>query len=166
MPKMYDPNPDAFYCTPSELDLCNGAEQEHADSCDVNKMIKRAANGQTIRTSLSQPIYGYDDTTMDAVQYRIQKEQLEKDLNETAKSGELDEAFEKHIPEGIKKKFGLKFKKKQNLLNDDSNDDKSTAPKKELSKDLPISPSSKTMDSSERSQGQPAQAAQPNPGRS
>lgn len=82
-------------------------EQEHLDSCNINKMIKNALRGMDIRGGGSA-VYGYDDTTMDAVQFRIQKQQLEEQLNAgqkefTAKELEL-------IPNSIVEKFGFKVK--------------------------------------------------------
>lgn len=124
MPFKYDPAkiPHAYFTTGPSL-----TEQEHTDSCDINKMIKNAHRGLDVRGNPGAERYGYDDTTLDGLTHRIQKEQLENELRETAKSEFTDEEL-KLIPESIKKKFGFKakIKKQQNIeqKNDNPNDDK------------------------------------------
>lgn len=107
-------------------------EQEHKDSCDVNKMILNAMRGLEIRGSSNQNQYGYDDTTMDAVQFRIQKEQLETELSATAQANEFSEDELKHIPKDVQTKF--KFRKKgakldQPLNNEPNNEKTGPTPK-------------------------------------
>lgn len=99
-------------------------EPEHKDSCDINRMIRDAHRGLQVRGG-KKPVFGYDDTTLDAVQFRIQKAETEQYLKDLANE-QLDEDELKHIPESIKKKFGFKAKKAQQKPaqnNDDLNDD-------------------------------------------
>ena len=97
MPLQYDPKKvNTPYFTEGE----SLTEQEHKDSCDINKMIRALERGQQVRGG-NQPRFGIDDTTMDGVQFRLEKERLEAEMAET----ELPEEHEKHVPEHIKKKF-------------------------------------------------------------
>ena len=82
-------------------------EQEHLDSCDINKMIKNVMRGMDVRGS-NPSSYGYDDTTMDGLTFRIQKQQLEEQLS----SGEKEFTQEQLdlIPKSIQEKFGFKLK--------------------------------------------------------
>ena len=104
--KMYDPQPDAFYCDEETL-----TEQEHKDSCDINKMIHAALRGQNIRGATSEPVYGYDDTTMDGLTHRINKQQLEESLYQMALTTELTEEAIKKLPPHIQQKFGFRAHK-------------------------------------------------------
>lgn len=128
MPVLSKPSKHAFYTEGESL-----TEAEHKDSCDINRMIKDAKRGLQVRGGKT-PKFGYDDTTMDGVQFRIQKAETEKYLRDLA-DGQLDEDELKHIPDSIKKKFGFKAKPKAQqkpAQNDDdlNDDDKSvTAPK-------------------------------------
>lgn len=121
---------DAYDCVPNEkLDRSpEGAEQEHKDSCDINKMLRNAARGIQVRGNSAEPVYGYDDTTLDGVTHRINKQNLERELKKTAETAELSEEELKLIPESIKKQFGFKAKKVkgQKTKNDDLNDENST----------------------------------------
>lgn len=150
MPILYKPSKHAYYT--DELDL---AEQEHKDSCDINKMIIAAQRGYTIRGSQAPLTYGYDDTTLDGVTYRIQKQQLEEDLTSISKTHEFSEEELKSIPESIKNKF--KFKTKQKAKNDELNDEK----KPNLNKNLKSNNDSKKSDA-----GKPAPNSQPQAGAS
>lgn len=127
MPILYKPSKYAFLTDGEIL-----TEQEHKDSCDVNKMLAQAKRGYQIRGSNTSPIYGYDDTTMDAVTHRIQKQKLEEELIKISKTSEFTEEELKSIPESIKNKF--KFKTKQKAKNDELNDEK-TPNKQKLNKD-------------------------------
>lgn len=101
-------------------------EAEHADSCDINRMIASAHRGLQVRGG-SAPQYGYDDTTMDGLRFRIEKAKLEEELSETAKANEFLEEELNRIPEKIRKKFGFKAKKaeqKPGPQNDELNDEK------------------------------------------
>lgn len=84
-------------------------EQEHLDSCDINKMVKNAMRGMQVRGG-SNPIYGYDDITMDGLQHRILKQQLEQELGDLSE-GEFDQETLDQIGPEIVKKFGFKLKK-------------------------------------------------------
>lgn len=98
-------------------------EQEHKDTCDINKMIKKISLGQEVPGKKLAP-WGEqytDDTTMDGLRFRIEKEQLEKSLNQIAATEELDEAAMEHIPKSIQEKF--KFKTRKNPKNPQINDD-------------------------------------------
>lgn len=101
-------------------------EQEHKDSCDINKMMLSLSRGLEVRGS-RVPQYGYDDTTMDGVQFRVEKERLERDLAETARSHEFSEEEFEALPEAVRKKFD--FKKKQAKKPDANDDDKTTTKK-------------------------------------
>lgn len=96
-------------------------EQEHKDSCDINIMLRNNSRGLQIRGGGSTD-YGYDDTTMDAVQFRILKAALEEQLLNGQKEftqPELD-----LLPPDVIKKFGYTLKKQAiPVLNDDQNDE-------------------------------------------
>ena len=83
-------------------------EPEHESSCDINIMVKSALRGLQVRSG-PQPQFGYDDTTLDAVTHRIQKQELENELKISAKA-ELEPQFADFIPQSIKQKFGFKTK--------------------------------------------------------
>lgn len=92
-------------------------ETEHQDSCDINKMLHNASRGLQVRGNSHPQTYGYDDTTMDGVQFRIQKENLEQNLANGQKEFEQNELD--LIPTQVQKKFGFKVRKKQTPTNDD-----------------------------------------------
>lgn len=85
-------------------------EQEHKDSCDINKMILNAHRGLQVRGG-PQPQYGFDDVNLDPIQFRIQKEELENELSATAQQNEFSPDELKHIHPDVQKKFGFKAKK-------------------------------------------------------
>lgn len=124
---LHKPTKHARFFEPDPLDLCpDGAEQEHKDSCDINKMIKNVQRGLEIRGSGPQQ-YGYDDTTMDALTLRIQKQQLEEELKK-AQSIEFTEEELKAIPDKVKQKFKFKTKaKNESKKNDDQTTNKSNS---------------------------------------
>lgn len=82
-------------------------EQEHLASCDINLMLKASDRGIQVRGG-ADPVYGYDDTTMDAVQFRIQKADLEEKLLNGQKEFTAEEL--KLFPPDIVEKFGYKLK--------------------------------------------------------
>lgn len=123
MPRMFEFSPYAIHNDEPSL-----TEQEHINSCDANKMIKAAMNGQTFRGTTSEPQYGYDDTTLDAVQYRIQKEALEKELNDISSTHEFEPQELNYIPDPVKKRFKFKQKNKQMELKPNEQNDKTKAP--------------------------------------
>lgn len=99
-------------------------EQEHIPLCDVNRMVKNAMRGQAVLTNGQQPIYGYDDTTMDGHTLRIQRAQLESELQEFANANELSEEEAKLIPKTVQEKFKIRIKKAK--ASDEKNDDQTT----------------------------------------
>lgn len=101
MPLQYDPPVDAFYTNGPSL-----TEQEWKDQCDINQMLRKAARGLEVPGGGSTQ-YGYDDTTMDAITFRIKKAELEEALSKSAES-EVDEETFKLIPETIRKRFGFR----------------------------------------------------------
>lgn len=105
MPILYEPSPYAFYCEGDSM-----TEPEHQNSCDINKMIRSAANGQQIRHSAYPIEEGYDDTTMDALTLRIEKERMERELSVTFENQEFTDAEEKYIPNAVKQKFKIRKK--------------------------------------------------------
>lgn len=121
MAKLYDSSDYAWYPTGKSL-----TETEHTDSCDINKMVKNAARGLQIRGG-SQPQYGYDDTTLDGVQLRIQKEALEASLSTLARETELSPDELKHVPDHVQKKFGFKTKKAIQKPGDQNANDQTNA---------------------------------------
>lgn len=133
MPLKFKPGPYDTVVDPESL-----TEQEHVDSCDINKMLRSAINGHDIRMR-NPGSYGYDDTTMDAVQFRVEKQRLEEELGKTASEHEFEEHELAHIPDQVQKKFGFKKKaKKQTAKNDKPNDDKKpseTSPPQEAKTD-------------------------------
>lgn len=109
----YKPGRVPFICEGDSL-----TEQEHRDSCDVNTMLRRAANGQPIRTS--SVTYGSEDMNLDLTQHLINKKRVEENLTQLARENEFDEEDLKKIPESIQKKFGFKkakTKKQQETKN-------------------------------------------------
>ena len=111
----YDPTPWDFHTEGPSL-----TEQEHADSCDINKMVKNAMRGMDVRGSIPGN-YGYDDTTMDGLTFRMEKQRLEQELASGPK--EFEEEEFKLIPKSIAEKFGF-TKKATKQAN--TNDDKTT----------------------------------------
>lgn len=132
MAVMYDPKPGAFMTEGLSL-----TEQEHLDSCDINKMMRSLARGQQVRMG-NKPVFGYDDTTVEPVTLRIQKQKVEDHLRALAESGEISEDEVKHIPDSIRKKFDFKTSKKAAkkpaAKNDELNDEKPA-----VSKAAPVS---------------------------
>lgn len=121
MARMYELSKHATIIDDEEV-----TEQEHKDSCDINKMMLSLSRGLEVRGS-GTPQFGYDDTTMTGVQFRIEKEALERDLAETARSHEFSEEEFEALPEAVRKKF--EFKKKQAQKPDANDDDKTTTKK-------------------------------------
>lgn len=121
MPIQYTPTKHAYHTVGDSL-----TEPEHQKSCDINHMISDVKRGLQVRGAKSQSIYGVDDTTLDGVQLRIKKEQLETELSKTAQANEFSPEELKHIPNDVQKKFGFKTKKESKVpkTNDDPNDDK------------------------------------------
>lgn len=112
----YQPSKNAFFTNEEEL-----TEQEHLDSCDINKMVKNAMRGMQVRGGRN-PVYGYDDMTMDGLQHRILKQQLEQELGDLSET-EFDQETLDQIDPEIVKKFGFKLKQVKDLS---KNDDKTT----------------------------------------
>lgn len=119
MPVMYKPTKFAFYTEGEPL-----TEPEHKNSCDINKMIKNAHRGLPVRGGYT-PRYGYDDTTLDGVRFRIEKAQLEDDLKQSSKNEFTEKEFEL-IPSSIREKFNFKVKKDDPKPELPVNDDKTT----------------------------------------
>lgn len=90
-------------------------EQEHKDSCDINKMIGSLNRGQQVRMQKTKPAQwdgkAFDDMSANKLDIMIEKERLEKDLSVTMQTNEFTEEQAKHIPNSIKEKFGIKIKK-------------------------------------------------------
>ena len=103
----YTPTQHAFYTVGDPL-----TEAEHADSCDINKMMHNALKGLQVRGG-SPPAYGEDDLTMDAVSFHIQKQKLEKGLEEIAAKHEFETKELDLIPKKVRDKY--KFKTKNEL---------------------------------------------------
>lgn len=117
MPIHYGKTKHDLIMEPSEMDVFpEGAEQEHKKSCDINNMIKDLLRGIDVRGNAIPPQYGYDDTTLSGLDHRIQKQELEDQLRESAKTEFSEEEFNL-IPQSIREKFG--FKKKPQQKNDD-----------------------------------------------
>lgn len=124
MPLEYELSKFAFY--PEGEDL---TEQEHKDSCDINLMIRSLSRGIEVR-GRDGVQYGYDDTTMSGIEFRIQKQNLERDLAETARTHEFSEEEFEQIPPDLQKKFGFKkASKKDDIKRDEPNDAKKVVPK-------------------------------------
>jgi len=135
MPIMYEFSKYAIDCSVDSKNINPidkypyGCETEHADSCDINKMVRNAANGIPVRGSSSSLIYGEDDLTMDALTHRIKKQQVEAELSELAKIELEEDVFDK-IPANIKKKFGFKKRSKKQSKNNDDDKTTTTVPPK------------------------------------
>lgn len=136
---MYLPKPSKFAFKTEGDSL---TEQEHKDSCDINKMISAIHRGGTVRGSSSRLQYGYDDVNMDAVQFRIKKERLERELAETSKTQEFSEEELKHVPPSVQKKFGFKKKapKRDEPAKNDDKTTKNAVPPEEPKKPEPPKP--------------------------
>lgn len=136
----YEPKKGAFFTEGISM-----TEQEHIHSCDINLMIKSINRGHPVRTSKTGPWANdpkgnpghYDDTTIDPVTLRIQKQKIEADLAALAASGEISEDEVKHIPDHIRKKFDFKTHKKDSKKPAVKNDDKTT--KKSADPEVPVS---------------------------
>lgn len=89
-------------------------EPEHADSCDINKIMKSIHRGQPVRAG-SQPRYGIDDTTMSGLEFRIQKQKLETELAQVSETHEFSEEELSHIHPKVRENFKFKTRKKQDL---------------------------------------------------
>ena len=113
---LYTPTKNAFFTEGDTL-----TEAEHADSCDINKMMRNALKGLQVRGG-SPPAYGEDDLTMDAVSFHIQKQKLEKELEEIAAKHEFETKELDLIPKKVRDKY--KFKTKNEL-----NEQKTELPK-------------------------------------
>lgn len=112
MPVQYTPSKYAFYTSDEIL-----VEQEHKEDCDSNVIIKRAHNGQFINTK-NPAGYGYDDVTLDGVQYRILREQVTESINETLENEFEEEDAEKlkaALPENLAKRVKVKRKQDPDL---------------------------------------------------
>lgn len=121
---LYKPSKHAFFTEGDSL-----TEQEHTDSCDINKMMRNLERGYNVRMSKTGPWHdgATDDLTMDSVSYRIAAEENLRELNRIVSEDELDEDVLKIIPDSVKQKFKFKTKKKASseaIKNDDLNDDK------------------------------------------
>lgn len=91
-------------------------EQEHKDSCDINKMVRSAKRGMQVRGSGNPVRYGFDDMTLDSVQFRISKQQAEEDMDEIIGNSELtdgDVETLKRVAPGVAKKYESKIKRKK-----------------------------------------------------
>lgn len=106
---LYSPTKFAFFTEGDPV-----TEPEHQDSCDINKMMRNALKGLQVRGG-PNPVYGEDDLTMDAVSFHIQKQNLEKELNEIAEKHEFDPKELDLIPKKVRDKYKFKIK---NELND------------------------------------------------
>lgn len=117
-------NKPTKYDTP--VDPESLTEQEHKDSCDINKMILAAHRGQQIRQA--KPglwVDGaFEDMNQTLTSLKIQKEHTETALAEYASQNELTDEEWKAFPDEIKKRFKLRKKKATSQTNDEPNDDK------------------------------------------
>lgn len=112
----------AILSTPSQYAFFTEGESltetEHAPSCDINLMLRNAARGLNVRGSYNPGTYGYDDTTMDGVQFRIQKEQIESELQQLQDGDheftEQELAAIDKISPHLRKKYNLKIKSQKN----------------------------------------------------
>lgn len=105
------------------LDPKSMTEQEHKDSCDINKMIGDLALGKPVRSS-DKVLYGHDDLTISSTEFHIQKKAIENELVDIAENHEFTEEELKHIPPQVQKRFKLKTKPKTNDDKTQNNDDK------------------------------------------
>lgn len=113
----YEASKHAFHTEGDSL-----TEQEHIPSCDINIMMKNINRGMHVRGGRADQ-YGYDDTTMDGLQYQIMKQNSHEALNQLPK--ELDEETFNVLPPEIHKKYGLSKKQAQNPKTP-PNDDQTT----------------------------------------
>lgn len=104
-PILYEPSPYAVYCEGESL-----TEPEHKDSCDINKMIKAAHRGIDLRGNPHPGEYGYDDTTMDGLTFRIEKEKIERELAESLNEAEFTDEHEKLLPDEVKRRYKIRKK--------------------------------------------------------
>lgn len=85
-------------------------EPEFQKDCDINVMFRRLHQGQPVSTKPTSG-FGYDDTTLDGLSFRIQKQRTEEELAQIAKTHEFTEEELRYIPEKVKKKFSFRQKK-------------------------------------------------------
>lgn len=100
-------------------------ETEHADSCDINKMIKKVLKGQQVRGG-APAIYGHDDLTMDGLSHRIMKAQTEEELQSIAQTHEFTQQELDLIPKSLQEKFKFKVRKPEAPKPAPKNDDQTT----------------------------------------
>lgn len=103
---LYKANKDAIMPVGESL-----TEQEHLESCDINRQVERARRGLPLIGSANEPRYGVDDTNLDLMQVKNALRDAEARMNEVPKDS-LSEEELAHVPEGVRKKFGLKAKPK------------------------------------------------------
>lgn len=111
MPIMYKNPPDAIMPVGESL-----TEQEFADSCDINKMVRNMLNGMPARAG-DPVLYGYDDTTIDGLQHRInlqKAKEIEQELEEFAKNNEVEDVVFDAFNEHLRQKIKLRKKAKDN----------------------------------------------------
>lgn len=97
---------------------CHGdklTEQEHKDSCDINKMIRSAARGLPVRQRQIPPWRDglSDDLNQSGLSHRIRKQQIESELSDLALKNELDPETLAKIPPAVQKRFGFRSKAKK-----------------------------------------------------
>ena len=110
-------------------------EQEHKDSCDINKMILNAFRGAQVRGSNAPLRYGEEDVNMTPMDIHLQREATEAELSQIAETHELEEEAQKYIPDAVKEKFKFKFKsKKTQNQNDDQTTKQNPGPNQDQSK--------------------------------
>lgn len=96
-------------------------EQEHKDSCDINKMMRNLKQGRQVR-GRNNIQYGSDDTNMTMLQLLSEKQDLEVELTKLSQSHEFTQKeldLIDQINPKFKKQFKLRLKK---------NDDQTTIP--------------------------------------
>lgn len=95
-------------------------EQEHHDSCDINKMVAKIAKGQMVRGATSEQVYGFDDMNADYISVKSELEARRQELTKIAQETEFTQAELDLIPESIRKEFNFKLAASvPETLNDD-----------------------------------------------
>jgi len=118
MPLMYKPSKHAKFFDPKE----GVTEQEHKDSCDINKMIKAVNNGQMVRQANMGPWFdnpdgtpgAFDDTNLDGLHHRIRRQRMIDQVILDIKSGPMDQEAFNQLPEKVQQLYlqhGVKLKR-------------------------------------------------------
>lgn len=93
-------------------------EQHHKKDCDPYNIIKKAQMGLPIGGRGGNLNYGYDDTTMDGLQYRIMKQHHEQEINQLLENEFTAEEYDiikDRLPKNLVNKIKVKKKLEEKI---------------------------------------------------